>query len=116
MNSKIITWTARILSILAILFILMMSFDCFGGGYSLKEQLVCFVMHNIPTFVLIILIVIAWKWELAGGILFIVAAFTGSILFKVFTGNTAALVLIAPILIAGVLFVIKGEVLNRKPE
>ncbi|HNX44613.1 MAG TPA: hypothetical protein PKI35_09275 [Bacteroidales bacterium] len=116
MNSKIVNWSARILSLLSILFILIMSFDCIGGDYSLKEQLICFVMHNIPTFTLIILIIIAWKWELAGGILFIVAAFAGSILFKVFTGNAAALILIAPILIAGVLFVIKGEVLNRKPE
>jgi len=66
-----IRWVARILCILAIVFISLFAVDVFteGASLSLGQKIVGFLMHMIPSFVLIIILIIAWKHELVGGIL-----------------------------------------------
>ena len=64
-------WIPRILCILAIGFILLLGSDSFDPKLTLQDQLIGFVMHSIPAVCLIIFLVIAWKWELWGGLLFI---------------------------------------------
>jgi hypothetical protein len=44
--------------------------DSFDHG-TFGEQILSFLMHMIPSFVLIIILAIAWKWELIGGLLYI---------------------------------------------
>ena len=70
-NSRIIYWLPRALCIVAILFVSMFALDSFQPGRSIWEQLQDFAMHLIPSFILTIFLVIAWKWELIGGILFL---------------------------------------------
>jgi hypothetical protein len=106
MISQLLFWSARILSILAILFVMMFSLDCFEGTSLTKDQLVCFVMHNIPAFIIIAVLVIAWNRELAGGLLFLVAALAGSIVFKGFSGNPAVFIVMAPFVLTGLLFIL----------
>jgi hypothetical protein len=69
---KIIHWTPRILCILAILFVSMFALDSFSPGIPLWKQIVGFFMHMIPSFVLTIFLLVAWKWELIGGAIFII--------------------------------------------
>ena len=66
---KIFHWTPRILCIIAILFVSMFAFDSFDPKLTIWQQIVGFLIHLIPSFILIIFLVIAWKWELTGGIL-----------------------------------------------
>lgn len=68
-----IYWTPRILSIMFILFLAMFSLDVFGNGYSFWEVVIAFLMHNIPVFILIVVLWISWKYEIVGGIAFILA-------------------------------------------
>jgi hypothetical protein len=70
---KFIYWTPRILSILFICFLAMFSLDVFGNGYSFWETFVGLLIHNIPVFILIAVLVISWKREIVGGIAFIFA-------------------------------------------
>jgi len=44
--------------------------DSFDHG-TFGEQILEFLMHMIPSFVLMIILAIAWKWELIGGLLYI---------------------------------------------
>jgi hypothetical protein len=106
MKNKILYWSPRILAILAILFMMIFSMDCFGGDYNLKEKLTCFVMHNIPAFIIILILVIAWKWEMIGGVLFVIAFFAGSIFFNGFGKNWGALIIMVPFLLTGILFIL----------
>ncbi|NNK19550.1 MAG: hypothetical protein HKP49_10400 [Maribacter sp.] len=69
---KILHWTPRILSILAILFISMFALDAFHAGLTLWQQIAAFLMHLIPSFILLAVLIIAWKRELLGGIIFLV--------------------------------------------
>jgi hypothetical protein len=114
MASKILYWTPRILTIIAILFMLMFSFDVFEGNDPLGGKLLGFVIHNIPVFVIAVILFIAWRWELAGGLLLIAAFITGSILFHSFTGNPASLIVISPFLITGCLFILHNYLFPHK--
>ncbi|MEI6886003.1 MAG: hypothetical protein WCO02_16030 [Bacteroidota bacterium] len=64
-------WAPRVLGILAILFVSMFSLDVFQAGMPLKDIILGWLMHMIPSFVLIIVLIIAWKWEKIGGIIFL---------------------------------------------
>jgi len=70
-NIKIFHWLPRIMCILAILFISMFAADAFGPEKTIWQQFGDFIMHLIPSFVLLVFLLIAWKWEYIGGIIFI---------------------------------------------
>ena len=70
----IMKWTPRILCILAILFIGMLSLDSFDPKLTLGQQLLDFLMHNIPCYILAIFLVVAWKYEFIGGVIFMILA------------------------------------------
>lgn len=73
--NKFIYWTPRILSIIFILFLTLFSLDVFGNGYTFWETVGALFMHNIPSLVLLIVLIISWKYEIIGGIAFILAGF-----------------------------------------
>lgn len=68
---KFMYWLPRILGILLIIYFTLFALDAFDSDYSLGQMLLGFLIHLIPTFILIAILLIAWKWELPGGILYI---------------------------------------------
>jgi hypothetical protein len=112
MLNKVFYWAPRILAILAILFMMMFSLDCFENGGT--DALMCLLMHNIPAFIIIVILVIAWKWEMIGGILFVIAFFAGSIFFHAFGKNWGALIIMLPFLLTGILFMMHYFLYLRK--
>lgn len=68
---NLLYWTPRVLVILFTAFISLFALDVFAEGYTFWETLVALFMHLIPTFLLIIALVVAWRWERVGGLLFI---------------------------------------------
>jgi hypothetical protein len=68
--SKFVYWTPRIVSIVFLLFLAMFSLDVFGNGYNFWQTVAGLFMHNIPVFILTILLIISWKHELVGAIAF----------------------------------------------
>ena len=71
--SKFVYWTPRILSIIFTLFLALFSLDVFEESLSFWQVLTAFLMHNIPVFILAIIIWISWKRELVGAIAFALA-------------------------------------------
>jgi len=71
--NKFVFWTPRILAIVFILFLAMFSLDVFESASGFGEILLGLLMHNIPVFILIIILAISWKYEIVGGIVFILA-------------------------------------------
>jgi hypothetical protein len=67
---KILHWLPRILCVLAILLISMFALDSFSPERTFWQNLGALLVHLIPSFVLIALLIIACKWELIGGIVF----------------------------------------------
>ena len=71
--SKFVYWTPRILSIIFIFFLALMSLDVFEGNYGFWGTITGLFMHNIPAMILLIVLIISWKYEIVGGIAFILA-------------------------------------------
>lgn len=116
MKSRILYWIPRVLAIVSSLFMAMFSLDSFGGNESFGMKMLGFLMNNIPVLIVTSILVVAWKWEVAGGILFILAFIAGTIFFHSFTGNPGSIVVIAPFLIIGILFILHGFLypINKK--
>lgn len=68
----VLHWLPRIICILGILFISKYAIDSVESYLTLWQQILIFLVHFIPSVLLVALLIIAWKWELAGGILFTV--------------------------------------------
>ena len=108
-------WLPRILGILAILFISLFAADAFAPGLTIWQQLGAFLIHLIPSFILLAFLFIAWKWELIGGIIFMVIglAFTPVIFILNYNRNNSiwlSLVIILtitiPFVVVGILFLV----------
>ena len=106
---------ARFISLACFLFISMFSLDAFEDGRPFLENLADFAMHMIPSFVLLLIIILSWKNELVGGVLIVIIGITTAI--PIFRLNyfrtdslTVAFQVIAlinlPVVIAGSLFII----------
>ena len=68
--SKFFHWLPRILCIIAILFISLFAADSFAPGLTFWQQIAGFFIHLIPSFILLAILILAWKWELVGSIAF----------------------------------------------
>ena len=71
-STKVLHWLPRIMCILTILFVSLFALDAFTPELTLWQQIGDFLVHLIPSFILLTLLFIAWKWEFVGGIIFTV--------------------------------------------
>jgi len=72
-KTKIIIWLPRILGIAFVLFLSLFATDVFGE-YSGAELVLALLIHLIPSFILLAVVAVAWKWELVGAIVFLAGA------------------------------------------
>jgi hypothetical protein len=68
---RLLFWTPRVLGILYAAFISMFALDVFGASHGFWETILALAMHLIPTGMILIALVIAWRRELVGALLFI---------------------------------------------
>jgi hypothetical protein len=71
--SPFLYWAPRILSLLFVGFLMLFSLDVFDGGYGFWGTLLALLIHNIPAFILLALVIVAWKRELVGAVTFFAA-------------------------------------------
>ncbi len=64
----LLCWTPRIAMLVFALFVSLFALDIFGQGYTLWETVVGLTMHLIPTFFLLAVVALAWRWPLVGGV------------------------------------------------
>ena len=120
---KVLYWLPRIICILAILFVSMFALDAFEPGLTLMVQLQHFFIHLIPSFILLLFLVIAWKWELIGGILFVIIGLGFSVPifqlnhyrnhFTIWQSLVVILMINLPFIIVGMLFIVSHSVKRR---
>lgn len=69
---KVFHWLPRVICVLAIFFISIFATDVFIPGLTILQQPRDFLIHLIPSFVLLAVLIVAWRWEMTGGIIFMV--------------------------------------------
>jgi hypothetical protein len=67
----VLFWTPRALGILFTVFVSIFALDVLGEGYGLWGTMLALLMHLIPALIVLAVLVIAWRWEAVGGMLFI---------------------------------------------
>src|SRR4030042_6652058 len=71
--NKFVYWPPRILSILFIAFLALFSLDVFEMELGFWQTVLGLFMHNIPAIVLLIVLLVAWKYEWVGGVVYCLA-------------------------------------------
>jgi len=96
------------------MFLSLFSLDVFDMELSFWGTILGLFMHNIPVFILLIVLLISWKHEIVGGIIFTLAGiFYGVMMLREMLRDSseggmvsAILVIAVPALIIGILFII----------
>lgn len=70
---RTLLWAPRALSMAFIAFLSLFALDVFGEGYGFWKTVAALLIHLIPSFVLIVVLVLAWRWEWIGAVLFAAA-------------------------------------------
>jgi len=118
--NRFVYWTPRILSIIFILFLMLFSLDVFAENLSFWRTVVGLFMHNIPVFILLAVLLISWKYEIVGGIAFILAGLLYIIVLMMNPFEwymlSWSLIIAGPAFLIGILFLIgwfkKKEIKN----
>jgi hypothetical protein len=97
----------RILAIFFIFFISIFAFDVFDMEGSLLRKIAAFLIHLIPTYILIAVYLIAKKWEIPGGVAYI---FLGLLYIFTFRRQDviAYIILSGSLFLIGILFILDG--------
>ncbi len=111
--AKIIHWAPRVAAIMIIFFISLFSLDVFGMRASPLEVLGAFLMHNIPSIIMIIFLVFAWKRPVVGFVVFLIAGVAFAVFFvRDFYALQNLLLFVFPILLIASLFYADWKWLN----
>lgn len=71
--AKTIHWVPRIAAAVIIFFITLFSLDVFDMGGTILEQIGAFLIHSIPSIVMVTLLVFAWRRPMVGFVAFLIA-------------------------------------------
>ena len=105
-TKRVLFWTPRVVCIVFALFISLFALDVFSAGDSVLKTILKLLIHLIPTGIIVIVLIISWRREWVGAILFIGLA----VFYLVWTWGkfswTAYLTISGPLFLIGVLFLI----------
>ena len=116
-STKVLYWTARVLCILAILFLSLFSLDSFSSQRTFWQNINAFLMHNIPSIIMLILLILAWKRPVVGFVAFLAAAVLFAIFFvRGIYSLPNLLLFVFPILLVAFLFYADWKWLKPQPS
>jgi len=103
---QVLFWTPRILGILFAMFISLFALDVFSESYGFWETILALLIHLVPTYLVIIALYLAWRWEWIGAILFIgLGVFYLIMAWGKFPWDTY-LIISGPLFLVGFLFLV----------
>jgi len=112
-RTRWLRWMPRILGLLFAAFISLFALDAFGTGDPLWQEVVGFLIHMIPTVLVIGAVIVGWRWPLMGGVL---CLGLGLLYVAVAWGRTswaAYAAIVGPIWVTGALFFLDGFLSNE---
>lgn len=105
---KVLFWAPRVLGVLFAIFISLFALDVFMEGYGFWETIIALLMHLIPTAIFLLVLVVAWRWEMIGGFLFIALGLLYIALFWSPDRLPGYLIISGPLFLVGFLFLLDG--------
>ncbi len=71
---RLLFWAPRILSIAFAIFLSLFALDVFNENHGFGQIALTLLIHMIPAFIVLAVLIVAWRWEWAGAVLFASAA------------------------------------------
>jgi len=106
-------WAPRTLGILFALFLSLFALDVLRQGYGVFGTILGLLIHLLPVYVVVLALLLAWRWEWLGGLLFIGLA----VLYLVWAWGrfpwVTYLAVSGPLLVVGALFLVSWRVRAR---
>ncbi|TFH36604.1 MAG: hypothetical protein E4G99_04575 [Anaerolineales bacterium] len=99
-------WAPRVIGMISAVLLGIVALDVFAAGYPFGELLVALLMHLIPSLLILVVLIIAWRWERLGGGLFILLGVLYTVLFWDPGRWVAFLIVSGPLFLAGILFLL----------
>jgi hypothetical protein len=109
---RLLHWTPRVLGILFVAFLALFALDVFDMGLGFWDTLVALTMHLLPNFVLLAIVILAWRWPWVGGVGFLGFAAVYIATFRGFDWLTYVMIAGIPTLI-GLLYLADWYVRRR---
>ncbi|MGA2902399.1 MAG: hypothetical protein ABSD98_01095 [Candidatus Korobacteraceae bacterium] len=73
-TGKVLFWAPRLLCIAYIVFLGLFALDVFSEFHGFWRVTAALLIHLIPSFIVALVLALAWKWEWIGAVLFCAAA------------------------------------------
>ncbi len=105
-TKQFIFWTPRILCILFAIIVSLFALDVFNQDYEMGKTVAAFLMRLVPSFLILIVLVVSWRWEWIGGILFIALGVYYIVSAWEKFQIVAYLLISGPLFLIGILFLI----------
>ena len=107
-------WIPRILTIAFIIFISLFALDSFGTSDPWYMEVLGFLIHLIPTYILLAILIVFWKKPIYSGVSYIILAIFFTIFFNTYRNiYSFILISILPAFI-GILFLIFKDTIQLK--
>jgi len=104
---------SRVLVLLFILFLSLFALDAFSGQASFFVKLTGFVIHLVPSLILLGTLLISYKSPFLSGLTFLLLSFASALCFETYKGALNFLAISFPLTVIGALFIV-SHVLNRR--
>jgi hypothetical protein len=98
-TKRVLFLIPRVLCIVFTVFLSLFALDVFSEGYGFGETILALLIHLVPTSLVVIALVVAWRWAGAGAILFIALA-----LVYLVMSRGEGWIISGPLFLIGVLF------------
>lgn len=106
-ENRYLRWAPRLLSILYMAFLALFAFDVWGVAGDFVEKLAGFFIHLMPVYAVGMALLLAWRWRVLGGLLFLGLAAGFALVFDWDQLGTL-LVMSGPLVVIGGLFLFDG--------
>jgi lysylphosphatidylglycerol synthetase-like protein (DUF2156 family) len=73
-SRKILFWTPRLLCMAYIVFLSLFALDVFSEFHGFRRTAAALLIHLVPSFIVALVLALAWKWDWIGAVLFCAAA------------------------------------------
>lgn len=112
-NTFKFVWIPRVLIIAFIVFFSMFSLDAFSGNAPLLDKLAGFLIHMLPSLVMILFLVISWNRPVAAGVMFIVLGVVFTFFFNTYKQAASFFTISLIPMLTGLMFLIPSMIRRK---
>jgi hypothetical protein len=112
---NLLRWSPRLLAAAYILSLAAFALDAFEGPGGATEKAIGFLAHLTPAIVTAMVLAVAWRFPLVGGVFFMLLGMVFTIYFQTDRAAANFLMISMPLFVAGVLFIFSHAGGPQKP-